>query len=93
MKAQIITTAHTVGVNDEQLDIFYFFELQQMEVYVNGSLLIQATFHPSRAILSYTNVVDVATYYYDTYLRKERAREKERERLEQDQTNNKNNNP
>lgn len=85
MKAQIISTAHTVEVNNEQLDIFYFFELQTMEVYVSGELLMQATFHPSRAILSYTNVVDVATYYYDTYCKRLREITKQREKEEQQQ--------
>lgn len=70
MNAKIISTTHTIGIDKTQLDIFYFFESHTMEVYVDGDLFMHAQFSPARAILSYTNVIDVAVFYYETYNKK-----------------------
>lgn len=72
MKANILSTSHTVGIDNTQLDIFYFFESHTMEVYIDGELFMHAQFSPARAILSYTNVIDVAVFYYETYAKRKR---------------------
>ena len=75
MNARIISTSHTVGIDKTQLDIFYFFESHTMEVFIEGDLFMHAQFSPARAILSYTNVIDVAVFYYETYSKKKRKEE------------------
>lgn len=79
MKAEIISTSHTIGIDNTQIDIFYFFVSHTMEVYANGILLIHAQFHPSRIILSYTNVIDIASLYYEIYIARRRESEKREE--------------
>lgn len=77
MKAEILSTTHTIGIDKAQLDIFYFFRSHTMEVYVDGELMIHAQFNPSRMILSYTNVVDIAVFYYETYCKREQKKAKD----------------
>lgn len=76
MKANILSTSHTIEIDKVQLDIFYFFSSHTMEVYIEGELFIHATFNPSRVILSYTNIIDIAVLYYDTYNKKKLKQEK-----------------
>ena len=67
MTATIIDTHHCVEINNTQLDLFYNFISNTIEVYIDGQHYISAKFHPGRVILSYTNVLQVATTYYVNY--------------------------
>lgn len=67
MKATIIDTHHCIEIDGTQLDIFYNFINNTIQVYINGDHYISSTFHPGRVILSYTNILQVATTYFEHY--------------------------
>lgn len=68
MKATIIDTHHCIEIEGNQLDLFYNFINNTIQVYINGDHYISSTFHPGRVILSYTNVLQVGTTFYDHYI-------------------------
>lgn len=67
--ATIISTHHCIQINDVQIDIWYEFTHNLMQVFADGKCIIITHYNPSRLILSYTNIIDVATTYYLSYLR------------------------
>ena len=75
MKAEIIDTHHTIQVHDIQIDLFYNFKDGMMTVFIDGNYFNRSRFNPSRQILSYTNILDVSTTYYDHYIKYIRTKE------------------
>lgn len=67
MEATITQSNHTVMFADDQVDIFYFFGSNNMHVYINGVSIFVGMYNPSRLVLSYTNIIQVASLYYSHY--------------------------
>lgn len=77
MKAQIISTLHTVQVDNEQIDIYYDFPTSTLQIFVEGENHLSSNFNPSRQILSYNNILDIATTYYLQHKKRRQRHEKE----------------
>lgn len=83
MKAQIDSTHHTVQVDELQIDVFYHFTSALFQVFIDGEHYHTSTLHPSRNILSYTNIVDISTTYAQHYNRRKEQQAKQQQ-LEQE---------
>lgn len=82
MKAQIISTLHTIQVDDEQIDIYYDFPTSTLQIFVEGEHHLTSNFNPSRQILSYNNILDISTTYAQQH-RKRRQRHEQQQQNEQ----------
>jgi hypothetical protein len=69
MTAKFIDTHHVLMFDDTQVDVIYNFHFRQLEIYMDGCLYFSGIFNPARHVLSYSNVLDVASYYYSRYLK------------------------
>lgn len=67
MHATITQSSHTVMFGEDQVDIFYFFNSNNMHVYINGQSIFVGIYNPSRLVLSYSNILNVASTYYTHY--------------------------
>lgn len=80
LKATIVSSHHTIQINEQQVDIFYEFNFNLIQVFVDGTCLTISHYNPSRLILSYTNIIDVATTYYLSYLHKQKQQHEQQQR-------------
>jgi hypothetical protein len=80
MKATIIDTHHTVLINNEQVDLIYNFIDSTLTCFIDARQVTKAYFKPSRMILSYTNVMEVASYYYDMNEKRKSKEQKQQQR-------------
>lgn len=68
-EVRIISTQHTVEINGLQIDISYIFEALTIQIFVEGKLVQSGLFHPSRLVINYVNLVEIAEHIYDTHFR------------------------
>ncbi len=71
MKATILQSHHVVQIDNTQIDLFYFFTTNNIQIYMEGQLYISVQFNPARTILSYTNILDVTSYYYERWIKEQ----------------------
>jgi hypothetical protein len=72
----IVTTQHTVIINKAQIDILYLFDSNTILIFVDGEIVQEAKFHPSRLVINYINLIEVAEHIYELWMRKKKAHEK-----------------
>lgn len=65
MKAQIVNSQHCIRIDDHYIEICYYFETNQMTVFVDDEQITQVHYTPARVMINYTNLLDVATTIYD----------------------------
>lgn len=61
MKAQVISSNHTIQIDGFQIDLWYNFERSYLQIFVDGELTTQAHFSPSHKTFNYINLIEVAT--------------------------------
>lgn len=71
LKSTLIDSHHCVMINECQVDIFYSFDRNTLNVYVEGIQQIITRFTPARMVLNYNNILDVAATYYQAYKKRE----------------------
>lgn len=72
MKAQVISSNHTVIIDENQIDLWYNFERSWMQIFVNGEEQVGYHFSPSFKSFNYVNILEVATTILKRYrVRKE----------------------
>ena len=67
MKAQIVSSHHSVMIEGFQIDMIYDFSNNILECYVDGSLYKRVNFRPNYVALSYLNVLEVSVYYFELW--------------------------
>ena len=68
----IVTTQHTVIINGAQIDILYLFDSNVIMMFVDGEVVQEAKFHPSRLVINYVNLIEVAEHIYELWMRKQK---------------------
>jgi adenine specific DNA methylase Mod len=71
MKATIVDSHHCIAIDHFQIDLIYQFNNCTLTIFIEGTLHKSVTLNPSRQMLSYTNILDVASYYLTDYLRRD----------------------
>ena len=67
-EVEIISSHHTLMINQVQLDIVYLFKPSELHVFADGKLIQARTFTPSRVAISYMNLIEVAEHIYSNYV-------------------------
>jgi hypothetical protein len=70
MIGEIIGTNHTVEINGKQIDLWYNFKLQTLQAFLDGELILDSTFQPTRQSFNYINIMDVSKTLLDNYEKK-----------------------
>ena len=75
LNTEIITTQHCIKVNEDWIELIYIFNESTLQVHLNSELIYSRKFDPSRIVLSYLNVIEVAitiyTHHKKTHLKKD----------------------
>jgi len=87
MKAQIISTLHTIQVDDEQIDIYYDFPTSTFQIFIEGEHYLTSIFNPARQILSYNNILDISTTYAQQHKKRKQRHEQQQQNEQQQQEN------
>ena len=72
----MISSIHTVVIDQTQIDLYYDFTKNIFQCYVDGAIQVDTIFRPNHVALNYGNVVEVANYYYGVYLKRCEERHK-----------------
>lgn len=67
MKAQILSSQHTVMIEGFQIDLFYDLHNARMELFIDGAIQVSCVFRPNKVALNYSNILEVAIYYYERF--------------------------
>jgi hypothetical protein len=67
LTTEIITTQHCIKINEDWIELIYIFNESTLQVYVNEELVYSNRFNPSRIVLSYLNVLEVAVMIYERH--------------------------
>jgi ribosomal protein L31 len=65
LNVEVISSNHTLMINDSQIDLWYMFDSGSLQMFVDGRLIISSRFHPSRLMLNYNNIIEVAVRVYE----------------------------
>lgn len=84
MKGQVISSNHTIMIDEFQIDLWYNFERTWMEIFVDGNMTIQGNYTPTHKQFNYVNLMEVATTALSVYKRKLASVESERLKDEED---------
>ena len=70
MKAQIVNSQHCIEIEGHHIEICYYFETNQMTIFIDGEFSSKATYTPARVMINYSNLLDVAATIYDHWKKK-----------------------
>ena len=76
MKAQVINSQHCIEVDGHHIEICYYFQTNEMTVFIDGDYMLKATYTPARVMINYTNLLDVAATMYESWKRKQDEKNK-----------------
>lgn len=74
MKASIVSSNHTVMIDEYQIDLWYNFNNGTIQIYVNGSIVSQGNFAPTFQSFNLINIMDVATKILEHYKKREQLK-------------------
>jgi hypothetical protein len=83
MKAQVISSNHTIMIDGFQVDLWYNFERSWLEIFVDGKLKVSSNFSPSHKTFNYINLIEVATTILQQHKKKLALQAQEQEENEQ----------
>lgn len=69
MKAQIVSSHHSIMIEGFQIDLIYNFSAGTLDLYIDGVMERCMTFRPNYSALSYSNIIEVAVYYFEIWKR------------------------
>jgi hypothetical protein len=67
MEGKIITTSHTIEIKGKQIDLWYNFDQMTLQAFIDGVLILDSSFQPTRQSFNYVNVMDVSKTLLDNY--------------------------
>lgn len=74
MKAQIVNSQHCIEIEGHHIEICYYFDRNEMTVFVNDEQVTRVNYTPARVMINYTNLLDVAATIYDNWKRKQQQK-------------------
>jgi hypothetical protein len=76
IKVEVINTMHSLLIDGDEVDLWYLFSENEMQVFVNGECFISTKFYPSRLMLNYNNVIEVAVHMRQQFWLEKNKQEK-----------------
>lgn len=70
----ILSSHHSVIINQSQIDIVYLFQPSELQIFVDGHLIQSRTFHPGRVAINYLNLIEIAEHIYSNFVQDVRGR-------------------
>lgn len=75
MKAQIISTAHTVEIDGNQIDLYFNFQESTLTGFIEGKQILHSNYTPSYKSFNYINIVEVCTTLFKNHKEREAIKE------------------
>jgi hypothetical protein len=75
MKAQVVSSNHTIIIDGFQIDIWYNFDQSLLEIFVDGTLKVSGILSPVHRSFNYINLIEVATTILQAHKQKLRQLE------------------
>lgn len=81
MKGQVLSSHHSMVIDEIQVDIYFDFYSSQMIIYIEGKEFTHSHYSPSFKTFNYVNLMDIAAHSLSFYKTKKRL---EDERLKRE---------
>ena len=78
LQVKVIQSQHCIEVEGVQIELMYLFGENGMRVYIEDKLVLSTQIRVNKTMINYTNLIEVATKYF------EQERDKERKRLKEE---------
>ena len=81
MKATVVSSHFSTCIDNEFIDLFYYFDQSLMQVYINGNHYKTVNVKGYRIVLSYINIVDISVKMLEGYRLLEKKTEGDNEKI------------
>lgn len=77
MKGEVISSNHTMMLEDFQIDLWYNFSKTWLQIFVDGELIIEGNYTPHHKQFNYVNLMEVAATALQQYKNKKLRQEQQ----------------
>jgi hypothetical protein len=70
LRASIINSQFTIEIESDQITIDYYHKGAQLQIWINDTCILTATYNPARLTFNYVNLIDIAAKYRDHYYKR-----------------------
>jgi len=74
MKAEIIQSQHCIRIDEDEIEIIYMIQSQQIQVFINAEIVVSSQLNRNPIQVNYSNLIETACQIYFNWLKQKRTK-------------------